>query len=89
MQTRFNSTLNNPSKLTLTSKHKVMMDFKRIQYDMQRIKQEKVRPADDPDMPDFLQKFQEMTMLTHSDIRSASLPEGAGTAVVGGDFSQH
>jgi hypothetical protein len=30
MQTRFNSTLNNPSKLTLNSKRKVMMEFKRI-----------------------------------------------------------
>lgn len=55
---------------------------------MQRIKQEKVRPADDPDMPEFLQKYQETTMLTHSDVRSPSIPEGAGTAVIGGDFSR-
>ena len=27
-------------------------------------------------------------MLTHSDVRSQSIPEGAGTAVIGGDFSR-
>ena len=39
-------------------------------------------------MPEFLQKYQETTMLTHSDIGSQGIPEGAGTAVIGGDFSQ-
>lgn len=86
MQTRFNSTLNNPSKLTLSSKQKVMMDFKRIQYEMGIIKQQKVEPAKDPEMPAFLAKYQETAMLTHSDIQSQATPYGAGTAVVGGDF---
>ena len=68
MQTRFNSTLNNPSKLTLNSKRKVMMEFKRIQYEMEQVKQQKVIPAKDPEVPDFLKKYQESAQVTHSDV---------------------
>jgi len=56
---------------------------------MQRIKQLKVQPPNDPEMPEFLQKYQETAMMTHSDIGSLGMPEGTGTAVVGGDFSLH